>query len=48
MSNVMDFNTCVANENACLWNMFAKEFGFINLMIFHMLLMDPFGLNIAK
>ena len=26
MSNVMDFDTCVANENVCLWNEFANEF----------------------
>ena len=33
MSNVMDFGTCVANENACLWNLFTNELGFINEMI---------------
>ena len=26
MSNVMDFGTCVANGNMCLWNEFANEF----------------------
>ena len=35
MSTVVDFGTYVANGNACLWNMFANEFGFINEIIFH-------------
>ena len=34
MSNVMDFGTCVANVNACFWNVFTNDLGFINEMIY--------------
>ena len=44
----MDFDNCVANRKACLWSMFANEFGIINEMIFHVFQMDPFNLEIAK
>ena len=30
----MDFDTYVAKRNACLWNVFANELGFINEMIY--------------
>ena len=44
----MDFSTCVANENICLWNKFAIEFDFINKMVFPIFDWISFNLEIVK
>ena len=48
MSNAINFGTCVANGNAYLWNVFANECGFVNEMIFQVIWLDSFYLEIDK